>query len=173
MKKKFLIWTTGMFLILLYMISLYSIHRNASLALMQMMIFLTFPSGLVVFDYFGGIFYVPLGNEIVSELVLPWLGFTVFGFFQWFVLLPMIIKLFHRQISLLKLMFKQKEEQKATLGISEVVDKSLSPVEEYVSDIVREVCGTDIEEIAEEQPLPLGAKYVDIPLSLKKETQEK
>jgi hypothetical protein len=104
MKKKFLIWTTVTFLILLYMISLYSIHRNASLALMQMMIFLTFPSGLVVFDYFGGIFYVPLGNEIVSELVLPWLGFTLFGFLQWFILLPMVIKLFSRLVSRLQKM---------------------------------------------------------------------
>ena len=173
MKKKFLIWTAATFLILLYMISLYSIHRDASLILMQMMIFLTFPSGLIVFNYFGGIYYVPLGGDMVADLIIPWLSFTIFGFFQWFVLLPMIIRLFHRQISLLKLMFKQKEEQKATLDISEVVDKSMNQAEEYVSDIVREVCGTDIEEIAEEQPLPLGAKYVDIPLSLKKETQEK
>jgi hypothetical protein len=105
MKKKFLIWTTGTFLILLYAISLYDIHRNASLVLMQMMIFLTFPSGLTIFSFFGGMFYVPVGNDIIPELVMPWLGFTLVGFIQWFIILPMILKLVSRLFSRIQSIF--------------------------------------------------------------------
>jgi hypothetical protein len=94
MIKKFIIWNTGTLLVLLYMISLYDIHRDASLILMQMMIFLTFPSGLGVFKYFGGIYYVPVGGDMVADLIFPWLGFTFFGFVQWFIILPILIKSF-------------------------------------------------------------------------------
>jgi hypothetical protein len=96
--KRFSIWLLINICILLYGITLYKIHPDGTIVLVYLMLLLTLPLGYIVIyilyifskvGLFGTLFQ---HYPILESIILPWVFFVVFGYIQWFILLPKIIE---------------------------------------------------------------------------------
>jgi hypothetical protein len=79
-----------------------TLRAECSLLLAGVMTLLTLPSGILWVIAINGIGYVLFwaGIEIPSSLlvdILVWLGFVVIGYFQWFRLVPLVIRRFRNR----------------------------------------------------------------------------
>lgn len=108
-----ILWIVACIIVLVWWLYSYGLKEDLSqvlksesqVYLLISMVILTLPLGIPWIYLFAGLLYVlesvgiNMSGKMQTDVILLWLGFVVIGYFQWFVMVPYLIRKIREQVA--------------------------------------------------------------------------